>query len=205
MPTKSRVKDRMQRDHPTPEAKELQAGIRACPPMTTCHDRREPELHDDAPRRVTTQCAAAVETEGTVKDFHPEPWRRKKGPRRRPQEGHDTHRHRRRRRRSTEFSPGASPTPHRGALVNKPANTKSSLHIAIRRRHCRSTAIIRIPRRPTPRHPHSHREKPPPLQRRPPQSQMCSPPSRAAALASKCSHPRTTISCAPARESTTRR
>lgn len=33
-----------------------------------------PGLHDDAPRRETTQCVASTETEETNKGFHLEPW-----------------------------------------------------------------------------------------------------------------------------------
>lgn len=36
--------------------------------------RRKLELQDDVLRRKTTRCIDAVETEGTVKGFHPEPW-----------------------------------------------------------------------------------------------------------------------------------
>ena len=40
--------------------------------MISKRDREAPELPDDAPKRVTTQHAAVIETE-KVKGFHPEP------------------------------------------------------------------------------------------------------------------------------------
>jgi hypothetical protein len=42
------------------------------PLKTPKQDREKSKLHDDAPNRVTTQRAAAIET-AMVKGFHPEP------------------------------------------------------------------------------------------------------------------------------------
>jgi hypothetical protein len=42
----------------------------------TIRDRGRPELHNDALNRVTTQCAAVIETE-KIKGFHPEPYMEK--------------------------------------------------------------------------------------------------------------------------------
>lgn len=117
MPPKSCVKDKKLLGTPLARAEEAsRKRIRARPPMSKRRNLRVPELHSNAPKRVTTPHAAvaAIERRSSVFTRSPE---MEGEPQRCPQEGRDAHRHRRRWRRSTKLSPGVSPMPHRGTTV----------------------------------------------------------------------------------------
>ena len=87
---------------------------------------RAPELHGDAPRRVTAQSVAAAESNGL--GFSPRTLAREGASQRRPQEENGTRGCRRRQCQSTELSLDDSPATQRGPRTNV---TRQDLYLQI--------------------------------------------------------------------------